>query len=212
MNNENMKTNEANEINEINEANEANEAVLEGMLFVVGEDGLTINQIEDVLGLNNEEAKRLIISLKGKYESNDRGIRINYLGNTFKLTTKSEHKEYYQKLIENPETNTLSQAALETLAIIVYNEPITRLMVDEIRGVSSRDMIRKLVAKGFVKEVGRSDMPGRPILYKTTSEFLDYFGLASRDDLPKFEMTLEKTVENVDLYNSKYTEEESNVS
>ena len=142
----------------------------------------------------------------------DRGIRINYLGNTFKLTTKSEHKEYYQKLIENPETNTLSQAALETLAIIVYNEPITRLMVDEIRGVSSRDMIRKLVAKGFVKEVGRSDMPGRPILYKTTSEFLDYFGLASRDDLPKFEMTLEKTVENVDLYNSKYTEEESNVS
>ena len=120
--------------------------------------------------------------------------------------------EYYQKLIENPETNTLSQAALETLAIIVYNEPITRLMVDEIRGVSSRDMIRKLVAKGFVKEVGRSDMPGRPILYKTTSEFLDYFGLASRDDLPKFEMALEKTVENVDLYNSKYTEEESNVS
>lgn len=85
-------------------------------------------------------------------------------------------------------------------------------MVDEIRGVSSRDVIRKLVAKGFVKEVGRSDMPGRPILYKTTSEFLDYFGLASRDDLPKFEMTLEKTVENVDLYNSKYTEEESNVS
>ena len=131
MNNENMKTNEANEINEINEA------VLEGMLFVVGEDGLTINQIEDVLGLDNEEAKRLIISLKEKYESNDRGIRINYLGNTFKLTTKSEHKEYYQKLIENPETNTLSQAALETLAIIVYNEPITRLMVDEIRGVSS---------------------------------------------------------------------------
>ena len=139
-------------------------------------------------------------------------LRISFLGNTFKLTTKSEHKEYYQKLIENPETNTLSQAALETLAIIVYNEPITRLMVDEIRGVSSRDMIRKLVAKGFVKEVGRSDMPGRPILYKTTSEFLDYFGLASRDDLPKFEMTLEKTVENVDLYNSKYTEEESNVS
>ena len=77
MNNENMKT---------------NEAVLEGMLFVVGEDGLTINQIEDVLGLDNEEAKRLIISLKEKYESNDRGIRINYLGNTFKLTTKSEHK------------------------------------------------------------------------------------------------------------------------
>ena len=208
MNNENMKTNEANEINEINEA------VLEGMLFVVGEDGLTINQIEDVLGLDNEEAKRLIISLKEKYESNDRGIRINYLGNTFKLTTKSEHKEYYQKLIENPETNTLSQAALETLAIIVYNEPITRLMVDEIRGVSSRDMIRKLVAKGFVKEVGRSDMPGRPILYKTTSEFLDYFGLANIESLPDMSKFIEEAtnsdeVDEKDLYHSKYKEEVS---
>ena len=183
------------------------EAVLEGMLFVVGEDGLTINQIKDVLNLNDEEAKKLIISLKEKYESNDRGIRINYLGNTFKLTTKKEHKDYYQKLIENPETNTLSQAALETLAIIVYNEPITRLMVDEIRGVSSRDMISKLVAKGLVKEVGRSDMPGRPILYKTTSEFLDYFGLSSKEELPKFEMNIDKIVEDVDLYKSKYVED-----
>lgn len=183
------------------------EAVLEGMLFVVGEDGLTINQIKDVLNLNDEEAKKLIISLKEKYESNDRGIRINYLGNTFKLTTKKEHKDYYQKLIENPETNTLSQAALETLAIIVYNEPITRLMVDEIRGVSSRDMIRKLVAKGLVKEVGRSDMPGRPILYKTTSEFLDYFGLSSKEELPKIEMNIDKIVEDVDLYKSKYVED-----
>ena len=183
------------------------EAVLEGMLFVVGEDGLTINQIKDVLNLEDEEAKKLIISLKEKYESNDRGIRINYLGNTFKLTTKKEHKDYYQKLIENPETNTLSQAALETLAIIVYNEPITRLMVDEIRGVSSRDMIRKLVAKGLVKEVGRSDMPGRPILYKTTSEFLDYFGLSSKEELPKFEINIDKIVEDVDLYKSKYVED-----
>ena len=183
------------------------EAVLEGMLFVVGEDGLTINQIKDVLNLEDEEAKKLIISLKEKYESNDRGIRINYLGNTFKLTTKKEHKDYYQKLIENPETNTLSQAALETLAIIVYNEPITRLMVDEIRGVSSRDMIRKLVAKGLVKEVGRSDMPGRPILYKTTSEFLDYFGLSSKEELTKFEMNIDKIVEDVDLYKSKYVED-----
>lgn len=185
------------------------EAVLEGMLFVVGEDGLTINQIKDVLNLNDEEAKELIISLKNKYESNDRGIRINFLGNTFKLTTKKEHKDYYQKLIENPETNTLSQAALETLAIIVYNEPITRLTIDEIRGVSSRDMVRKLVAKGFVKEVGRSDAPGRPILYTTTSEFLDYFGLASKEDLPKFDIESGETiVDNVDLFKSKYVEEE----
>ena len=103
----------------------------------------------------------------------------------------------------------MSQAALETLAIIVYNEPITRLTIDEIRGVSSRDMVRKLVAKGFVKEVGRSDAPGRPILYATTSEFLDYFGLASKEDLPKFDIESGETiVDNVDLFKSKYVEEE----
>ncbi len=184
-----------------------NEAILEGMLFVVGDDGLTIDQIKDVLELDDEETKKLIISLKQKYEEPDRGIRINYLGNTFKLTTKKEHKDFYKKLIENPETNTLSQSALETLAIIAYNEPITRIMVDDIRGVSSREMIRKLVAKGLVKEFGRSDLPGRPILYKTTSEFLDYFGLSSKDDLPKFDIQIQNTVENIDLYKSKYTED-----
>jgi len=183
------------------------EAVLEGMLFVVGEDGLTINQIKEVLNLEDDDAKKLILSLKEKYENTDRGIRINYLGNTFKLTTKSEHKEFYQKLIENPETNTLSQSALETLAIIVYNEPVTRVMVDEIRGVSSREIIRKLLAKGLIKEVGRSDLPGRPILYKTTSEFLDYFGIASKDELPKFDMQVEEIIDDVDLYKSKYVEE-----
>ena len=183
------------------------EAVLEGMLFVVGEDGLTINQIKEVLELEDEDAKRLILNLKEKYENEDRGIRINYLGNTFKLTTKSEHKEFYKKLIENPETNTLSQSALETLAIIVYNEPVTRLMVDEIRGVSSREIIRKLLAKGLIKEVGRSDLPGRPILYKTTSEFLDYFGIESKEDLPKFDMQVEEIIDDVDLYKSKYVEE-----
>lgn len=183
------------------------EAVLEGMLFIVGEDGLTLSQIETILEISNEEAKELLLSLKQKYESDDRGIRINYLGNTFKLTTKSEHKEFYTKLIENPETNVLSQSALETLAIIAYNEPITRITVDEIRGVSSRETIRKLVAKGLVKEVGRSDLPGRPILYKTTHEFLDYFGLSSKDELPKIDFDTDEIIDTVDLYNSKYTEE-----
>lgn len=182
------------------------EAILEGLLFVVGDDGLTIKQIEDILSIGEEEAKELIISLKQRYEENDRGIRIGFLGNTFKLTTKKEHKEYFQKLLENPETNILSQAALETLAIIAYNEPITRLRIEEIRGVGSRELVRKLVAKGFVKEVGRSDLPGRPILYKTTNEFLDYFGLATKEDLPKFDVIVEELNDGVDLYHSKYTE------
>lgn len=185
------------------------EAVLEGLLFVVGDEGLTMNQIKDILSLEDDEAKELVLSLKEKYESDDRGIRIDFLGNTFKLTTKKEHKNYYQRLLENPESNTLSQAALETLAIIAYNEPITRLMVDEIRGVSSREMIKKLSAKGLVKETGRSDLPGRPILYETTSEFLDYFGLSSKEQLPKFESILEETKDTIDLYDSKYKEETS---
>ena len=181
-------------------------AILEGLLFVVGEDGLTIETIQDVLELNDEEAKILIMDLKKSYEAEDRGLRIDFLGNKFKLTTKVEHREYYQKLLESPETNTLSQAALETLAIIAYNEPITRLRVDELRGVSSAHLVRKLVAKGFIKESGRSDLPGRPIMYETTSEFLDYFGLATIDDLPDIQqfITEEKVDKDSDLYTSTY--------
>lgn len=184
-------------------------AVLEGLLFVVGEDGLTIEQIMDIMELSNDEAKELITSLKERYEDDSYGIRINFLGNTFKLTTKKEHRDYYQRLIESPESNVLSQAALETLAIIAYNQPITRVDVDEIRGVSSSQMIRKLVAKGLLKESGRSDAIGRPILYQTTSEFLDYFGLATIEDLPKVEDFVSEVPEisDTDLYHSKYKEE-----
>ncbi len=188
-------------------------AVLEGLLFVVGEEGLTLEQIKDVLEIEEEESKELLMDLKKDYEDDNRGLRIDFLGNRFKLTTKFEHRSYYQKLIENPETNVLSQSALETLAIIAYNEPITRVQVDELRGVGSVQMIRKLVAKGFIKEVGRSDLPGRPILYETTSDFLDYFGLATIDDLPDMKEFLEDVSaeedadDTHDLYTSKYSEE-----
>ena len=185
-------------------------AILEGLLFVVGEDGLTLDQIKEVLEISEDESKDLVSELKKDYEDINRGLRIDFLGNRFKMTTKFEHKEYYQKLIENPETNFLSQAALETLAIIAYNEPITRVQVDSIRGVGSTSIIRKLVAKGFIKETGRSDMPGRPILYETTHEFLDYFGLSTIEDLPKIDDILdgveEEEDENSDLYTSKYVE------
>lgn len=187
-----------------------NKAVLEGLLFVVGEDGLQLEQIEEVLNVSDEEAKALIMELKKDYEDSSRGLRIDFLGNRFKLTTKFEHKEYYQKLIENPETNSLSQAALETLAIIAYNEPITRVQIDAIRGVGSVSILRKLVAKGFIKESGRSELPGRPILYETTNEFLDYFGLSSIKDLPNMdeiiESVSEEVDENPDLYTSRYQE------
>ncbi len=189
------------------------QAVTEGLLFVVGEDGLTLSQLMDILEIEMEEAKEILSQLKEKYEQESSGVRLSFLGNTFKLTTKKEHKEYYQKLIENPESNTLSQAALETLAIIAYNEPITRLEVDEIRGVGSSQVIRKLVAKNLIKEVGRSEAVGRPILYKTTSDFLDFFGLATIEDLPKIESLPEihpEPEESKDLYQSRYQEEFQN--
>ena len=106
-------------------------------------------------------------------------LDLDFLGNTIKLTTREEHKEYYQKLLESPVNNVLSVPALETLAIIAYNEPITRGQVEKLRGVDSTFVIRTLVARGLIKECGKSDLPGRPLLYKTTDEFLDYFGLSS---------------------------------
>ena len=105
-------------------------AVLEGLLFVVGDEGLTLNQMTEILEITSDEAKELISELKEKYEAETSGIRINFLGNTFKLTTKKEHREYFQKLIENEDSNVLSQAALETLAIVAYNQPITRLDIN----------------------------------------------------------------------------------
>ncbi len=179
--------------------------VLEGILFVVGDEGVTLKQVCEILNIDEEEAKRLLLELKSSYEKDDRGIRISYLGDAFKLTTKKEHKEYYQKLIENPDSNTLSGPALEILAIIAYNQPITRVEIDQMRGTQSSHMLRKLVAKGLVKTCGKSTMPGRPNLYATTSEFLDYFGLPTINDLPKIETTKEEETES-DLFTSIYKE------
>ena len=182
------------------------QGVLEGLLFVVGDEGLTIDQICESLNIDEEAAKELLLNLKKSYDDEDRGIRVSFLGNAFKLTTKSEHKEFYQKLLLNEETNILSDAALETVAIIAYNQPITRAEVDELRGVSTGQIIRKLVAKGLVKEVGKSTMPGRPNLYGTTHEFLDYFGMSSIDDLPQLPSNEEKEEEG-DLFTSIYKDD-----
>lgn len=181
------------------------EGIVEGLLYVQGDLGLTIKQIEDILEVDESTVKEVVLNLKNYYDENKRGFRINFLGNTIKLTTREEHREYYQKLLEEPSTNTLSQSALETLAIIAYNEPISRGEVDSFRGVDSSYVMRRLLAKGLIKECGKSDLPGKPILYKTTDDFLDYFGLASKDDLPSIEM-LEEDSSPKDLYTSIYKE------
>ena len=182
------------------------EGILEGLLYVQGDTGLTLKEVMSILSLTEEEAKNLVYKLKLSYENENRGFRLNYFGNTFKLTTKQEHKEYYEKLLENPSTHILSQAALEVLAIIAYNEPITRGKVDEMRGVESSFVIRKLLAKGLIKEAGKSDMPGHPLLYKTTDDFLDYFGLSTKEDLPNID-EIEVDDKERDLFHSNYKEE-----
>lgn len=178
--------------------------ILEGLLFVVGEDGLDIQRIEEILEIDYEELKKLIKELCDIYADEKRGLQLLVLGNKLKLTTKKEHKSYYEKLIEE-EDSVLSQAALETLAIIAYNEPITRVKVDEIRGISSSHMVRKLLSKNLIREVGRSEQAGRPILYGVTNEFLDYFGLSSTEELPKLEEIEPLEIEE-DLYHTRYDE------
>ena len=187
------------------------EGILEGLLYVQGDEGLTINQVMSILGLSEDDAKKLVYKLKSDYEHDDRGLRINFMGNIFKLTTKLEHKEYYEKLLDSSNNSTLSTPALETLAIIAYNEPITRSRIDEMRGVDSIYVIRRLLAKGLIKEAGKSDQPGRPILYKTTDEFLDYFGLASKDDLPDIDV-IDDSSSNLeeDLFKSSYKDVDIN--
>lgn len=180
--------------------------IIEGLLYVQGDQGLTLEEVSEILNIDQEEAKKIILSLKQDYMDENRGLRINYLGNSFKLTTKEEHKEYFQKLLENPHNNTLSNQALETLAIIAYNEPITRIEIDEMRGVDSTYVIRRLLAKGLIKESGKSPKPGHPILYKTTDEFLDYFGLSTKEELPPINLIEEKNLEEKDLFKSTYKE------
>ena len=181
--------------------------VLEGILFVVGNEGISFDKLMEVIGINGEELNNLLIELDKQYQSTNRGFRIENLGNKFKLVTKKEHKEYYESLLNVEKNEKLTQAALETLAIIAYNEPVTRLYVDEIRGVESSYLVRKLLYRNLIKEVGRSDAPGRPILYGVTDEFLDYLGLSSIEELPKLEDIKEtEEIDDLDLYESKYKE------
>ena len=177
-------------------------SILESLLFVVGDEGLSFEEIKNTLELDKLECEQIIESLSNDYT--DRGIELSLLGNRYKLTTKKENKEYIQKLVTLSDSDTLSEAALEILAIIAYNQPVTRSMVDEIRGISSSYIMRKLVYKNLICEVGRSESAGRPILYGTTPLFLDYFGLQNIKELPQIE--IEEKDEVKDLYNSKYKE------
>lgn len=178
--------------------------VLEGMLFISGDDGITIDDIIKTLDISKEEAFNLLKDLKEDLSKEDRGLDIGRLGGKYKMVTKRKYYHYYKKLFNREMDKPLSNSALEVLAIIAYKGPITRIDIDEIRGISSAYIIRKLVFRNLIHDVGRSDIPGKPLLYDITDDFLDHFGLTSKEDLPKVDFTPKEEEENI--FDTKYKE------
>lgn len=158
-------------------------SIIESLLFVSGEP-LELKQIASIIECSTNFTKDLMKDMSKLYNEDNRGIKIIDINNTYSLVTKSENSIYIEKLLGINSRQSLSQAALETLAIIAYKQPITRVDIDEIRGVKSERAISSLVEKRLIKESGRLDVPGRPILYGTTEEFLKYFGLQNIDQIP----------------------------
>jgi segregation and condensation protein B len=159
-------------------------SITEALLFAVGDSGLSIKQLASLLEITELQSNEVLEELKRSYESNERGIQLVELAGTYQLATKKVHSDYLKKLVETAASNGLSQASLETLAIIAYKQPITRVEIEDIRGVKTERPLHTLVSKAFVKEIGRVEGSGRAYLYGTTKEFLDYFGLNSLNELP----------------------------
>ncbi|SMO41204.1 segregation and condensation protein B [Melghirimyces algeriensis] len=134
--------------------------------------------------MNTREVRKLLNEMKEDWKTAGRGIQIVEVAQVYQLTTLPEHRTYFEQLAKSPSRSRLSRAALETLAIIAYRQPIIRAELEEIRGVKSEKAIYYLKRKGLIREVGRAEGVGRPILYGTTREFLDYFGLTSLKELP----------------------------
>ncbi|HEK9099419.1 segregation/condensation protein B [Bacillus pfraonensis] len=159
-------------------------AIIEGLLFVAGDEGIYPEQIAKVLEIEVEDVIQLVEEMQKECQGMQRGLQIVQFAKVYRLATKKEHASYYQKLMDTPTAASLSQAALETLAIVAYRQPITRTEMEEIRGVKTDRALQTLVSHLLIKETGRAEGPGRPILYGTTKEFLDTFGLQTLEDLP----------------------------
>lgn len=183
--------------------------IVESLLFAAGDEGLSIKQISQVLELEEAYAREILAELTQDYNrDNSRGITVVQFAEGYQLATKKENSPYLKKLVESPGTSTLSQAALETLAIVAYKQPITRAEIEEIRGVKTERPIHTLIGKVLIKEVGRAEGTGRAILYGTTKEFLDYFGLRSIEELPPLPEKVDEDYiqEEADLFFEKFQE------
>ncbi|GAF65375.1 SMC-Scp complex subunit ScpB [Alkalihalobacillus trypoxylicola] len=188
--------------------------VIEGLLFVAGDNGLSNKQLEEIIAAPIEDINDAIEKLKIEYKKSRRGLQLIDIADTLRLATKVEHLGYVKALAISPIHSGLSQAALETLAIVAYKQPITRIEIEEIRGVKSEKALQSLANKLLIKENGRAKGTGRPILYGTTPQFLDHFGLNDIAELPALPDQVEEFYEEeeADLFlnNLELEELESN--
>lgn len=157
-------------------------AILEGLLFA-SDKPLYIDELSKILEMNVKEVLECLHSLKNEYLKTYHGINISILGNRVRFTTKPEISSYIEKFFKPREKERLSTAALETLAIIMFQQPVTKVEIDSVRGVSSEKALRTLESKNLICEYGRLDKPGRPILYATTEDCLEYFGICNIEEI-----------------------------
>ena len=162
------------------------EAMLEALLFVASQP-VAKSQLAEALEVNIQTIDKIIHRLEMSFSQTNRGLRIQHHGGKLQLITAPEYAGVIEKFLGLDATTKLSRAGLEALAIIAYRQPITRPAIDAVRGVNSDGVLRSLLNKGLVEEVGRTDGPGRPILYMTSMDFLSYFGLTSLEELPPLE-------------------------
>lgn len=174
-------------------------ATYEALLFVAGEEGISLKELAQLTKSTTDHAKVCLEKLDQKYESETTsGLTIIETAETYRLVSKKEYSAIIQQYAQSPLNKKLSRASIETLAVIAYKQPITRMEIEEIRGVQLSSSLQKLKLRGLIQEVGRVEAPGRPVLYGTTHYFLDYFGLNDLTELPELEVR--KEFENQDLF------------
>ena len=159
------------------------ESAIEAILFTMG-DSVELGKIASAIEHDEETTRKIVHQMMDKYQAEDRGIQIVELEDSFQLCTKKQNYDYLIRIAKQPRRYTLTDVLLETLSIIAYKQPVTKLEVEKIRGVKSDHAVNKLVEYNLACEVGRLDAPGKPILFGTTEEFLRRFSIQSVDDLP----------------------------
>lgn len=173
------------------------QGIIEGLLFAAGE-AVPVKEIAKILKENIEETEKTIKEMQNSFNEERRGIQIKKIDDKYQLATREEHYEYIKQIMVPKTPTGLSKAALETLAIIAYKQPVTRMEIESLRGVKCEKSIQTLMDKSLIKDVGRLDSPGKPILYGTTEDFLKYIGIESLKQLPNiedFDINLEESGE-----------------